>query len=115
MGFYADAIRKLTKPLDESGTTHVIETCASFVDSPTSLDTVRRALHIHSRFCLSPWDALIVGAATEAGCGSPRTRRRTRQHDRAGSGRHAGSGQALASAKGIDLSALVNDLKKQNR
>jgi predicted nucleic acid-binding protein len=48
----------------------LLETWFAFPTQPVSMDLVRAAIDIHLRFQLSYWDAAIIAAAKQLGCGA---------------------------------------------
>jgi predicted nucleic acid-binding protein len=68
--FYANATRKLTRPLQLAVAREVVRTYRVWVNRLTSPETVLRATEIGEAFQISFWDAMIVAAAEESGAGT---------------------------------------------
>jgi predicted nucleic acid-binding protein len=68
--FYANATRKLAKPLQLAMAREVVRTYRIWVNKLTGPETILRATGIGEGFQLSFRDAMIVAAAEESGAGT---------------------------------------------
>ena len=67
--FYVNATRKQKPPLEHSEAVEFLQTLRRFPVAEISSEIGFRALEISERFQLSYWDACIIAAARDTGCG----------------------------------------------
>lgn len=66
--FYQVATRKIETPISPEDALQFIQYLSIMDTISADLSTVVAAIHLHRKYCLSFWDALILQAAKSAGC-----------------------------------------------
>ncbi|MCB1445849.1 MAG: PIN domain-containing protein [Rhizobiaceae bacterium] len=68
--FYANAVRKGSKPLDDFEARRWVELLSQKPFVPVDANLVRKAIELKTRYQISYWDAAIVAAAEKLGAGT---------------------------------------------